>query len=247
MHPDIHIFGQSLPSYFTMFLLSYIVSVIAAVLRIRTQRMNWKTAGLFIVISVLCGMVGARVLFILYHLDMFAQNPGLLKGVILSGFAFYGALYGALGGGYAYSRIAKKDFLYLADNLLFVMPLGHAIRKVGCFLGGCCYGKCTGNALFEALGGRHPVQLYEAGANLLIFAVLAVLLVRRARRGTVLAAYLISYGAARFVTDFYRSDVIEVFYGLGVSHFISMATFIFGVILLIRIYQNGGKANEQVV
>ncbi len=60
-----------------------------------------------------------------------------------------------------------------------------------------------------------PVQLYEAAANLLIFAVLTWLWRRRRFRGQVFAAYLMMYGAVRFTLEFYRGDYDNtVFYGL---------------------------------
>ncbi|MCX8038516.1 MAG: prolipoprotein diacylglyceryl transferase [Candidatus Sumerlaeia bacterium] len=60
-----------------------------------------------------------------------------------------------------------------------------------------------------------PVQLYEAAANLLIFAVLMWLWRRRRFRGQVFAVYLMIYGAVRFALEFFRGDYGDtVFYGL---------------------------------
>jgi phosphatidylglycerol:prolipoprotein diacylglycerol transferase len=55
-----------------------------------------------------------------------------------------------------------------------------------------------------------PVQLYEAGANLLIFAGLMLLWRRRRFRGQVFAAYLAAYGATRFLTEFLRGDYYDL-------------------------------------
>ena len=60
-----------------------------------------------------------------------------------------------------------------------------------------------------------PVQLYEAGALLLIAAGLMWLWRRRSFRGQIFAAYLIAYGVARFALEFLRGDYHEAaLYGL---------------------------------
>jgi prolipoprotein diacylglyceryltransferase len=57
------------------------------------------------------------------------------------------------------------------------------------------------------MGGvpRHPVQLYEAAANFLIFLVLDRFL-GTMRRGAIAACYLLSYGLMRIGIEFFRGD-----------------------------------------
>jgi phosphatidylglycerol:prolipoprotein diacylglycerol transferase len=66
------------------------------------------------------------------------------------------------------------------------IALGHAIGRFGCLMAGCCYGRPTtkpwGITFHEPFAAAnvgtpleialHPTQLYEAGAELLILAVL---------------------------------------------------------------------------
>jgi phosphatidylglycerol:prolipoprotein diacylglycerol transferase len=52
----------------------------------------------------------------------------------------------------------------------------------------------------------HPVQLYESVLSLGIFVALLVLRKRRAATGSILPAYLMLYGAARFALEFVRDD-----------------------------------------
>jgi phosphatidylglycerol:prolipoprotein diacylglycerol transferase len=51
-----------------------------------------------------------------------------------------------------------------------------------------------------------PVQLFEAGANLLIFVGLVLLWRHRRFRGMIFAAYLAAYGLVRFTLEFLRGD-----------------------------------------
>jgi phosphatidylglycerol:prolipoprotein diacylglycerol transferase len=99
------------------------------------------------------------------------------------------------------------------------LPLGLAFIRVGCFLGGCCYGvparwgvRYTRDVLRDARGCRRftpgdepservlPMQLFEAAFNAVAFVALVVW----APRGLVLPLYLAGYGVWRFVSDFWR-------------------------------------------
>ena len=57
----------------------------------------------------------------------------------------------------------------------------------------------------------HPTQLYESAADAAIGFILLATLLPRVRRkelapGTVLFSYVVLYGAARFVIEFFRFD-----------------------------------------
>ncbi|MFH1178076.1 MAG: prolipoprotein diacylglyceryl transferase family protein, partial [Acidobacteriota bacterium] len=52
----------------------------------------------------------------------------------------------------------------------------------------------------------HPSQLYEAAFNLTNYLFLAGLFRRRPRAGTVLGAYLVTYGVGRFLLEYLRGD-----------------------------------------
>lgn len=89
----------------------------------------------------------------------------------------------------------------------------------GTFLAGCCYGRPTqsflGVAFSHPAGGAPagvkllPVQLFEAGADVLLFALLLPLTRRARSRYDGLAWYCLLYGAARFVLEFFRYDAIR--------------------------------------
>ena len=107
-----------------------------------------------------------------------------------------------------------------------VMPgvvMAHAFGRVGCFLGGCCFGRITegplgvvfptgspaaelypntqtGEGSFTVL----PTQLFEAGFELLLFLVM-IILYKRLRRNN-LAIYLVFYSIFRFILEFWRGD-----------------------------------------
>lgn len=68
-----------------------------------------------------------------------------------------------------------------------------------------------------------PTQLYEAGGNFLIFALLFFVLWRRRRfEGQIFSAYLLLYGALRFGVEFLRGDADRgIWRGLSTSQWLS--------------------------
>ena len=78
-----------------------------------------------------------------------------------------------------------------------------------------------------------PTQLFEAGANLLLFIALALLYRRtRGRRGLVTAAYLMAYPVIRFLIEPLRGDVRQTVWNWSIGQFISMLLFAIGACLL---------------
>jgi phosphatidylglycerol:prolipoprotein diacylglycerol transferase len=73
------------------------------------------------------------------------------------------------------------DFAVFSDMAAVIIPLFHSFARVGCFLGGCCYGieskfgfTAHGNHLVPDVNdvSRFPVQLLEAALNLVLFFLL---------------------------------------------------------------------------
>ncbi|QQG43227.1 MAG: prolipoprotein diacylglyceryl transferase [Candidatus Daviesbacteria bacterium] len=113
------------------------------------------------------GILGARLLFILEHLEFFLTD--LTKVILLikyPGFSFWG---GILGGWLALSIFARRfrlDFWAIADVLVVGLLGGLILGQIGCLLGGCNVG--VESELFLAVpqvgvvGKRLPIQAIEA-------------------------------------------------------------------------------------
>lgn len=121
------------------------------------------------------------------------------------------------------------------------IPLFHVFGRVGCFLGGCCYGLPSAwgfvyrySPVAEANGvSRFPVQLVEAAWNLVLFLLLARL--QRRGRDRLLPLYLALYAPARFLLEFLRGDAYRgIFLGLSTSQWISLFLFPAALYALLR-------------
>jgi phosphatidylglycerol:prolipoprotein diacylglycerol transferase len=171
------------------------------------------------VLASVAGVLGASLLYAAIHWSELAQAPRAF--LARPGLVFYGGLLGALGAALAYARLFRVPLGGAADAAAPAVPLGHAVGRLGCFLGGCCFGRPTTSPLGVrfthpgtpaaaacALAGPiHPVQLYEA-AGLGVIALGVALAGRRGRQppGALFFLYLVLYALLRLATEPLRGD-----------------------------------------
>lgn len=227
-----------LPSYGFMILIGFLVCLY--LLQRRGRRMGLDPTVLFDVAvwTLLGGLAGARVFYVLHH---WADYAGRLWHVFFlweGGLAFFGALIGGVLGLLAGLWWKRLPFRRTLDVTASLVPLGHAFGRIGCFLNGCCYGKPTDAWVGVKFPGLpeavHPTQLYAVGYNLIIFALLSYLLPRRRRPGEVAWLYPVFYGTARYFNEFFRGDTqaISALGGLTVFQALCLAAVAFGVVML---------------
>ena len=172
-----------------------------------------KNIKLYIIIALLFAVIGARLF------DYFVHR-GEIESLFAAGFTFYGGLL--FGGVILVVLLASSDLLIFKTlNLLIPsLVIGHALGRVGCFLGGCCYGKPTASPLgvifpenslasleYGVGTAVHPTQLYEALFLFILFFILIKTISFKKR----IAIYLISYSIFRFIVENFRGDDRGVF------------------------------------
>ena len=174
------------------------------------------------ILVVLCGIVGAKILYIINDWSSYAAHPSEIFSfnTLQAGGVFSGGLIGALAAAAWYIRKHKMPALATCDAFAPGLALGHAIGRVGCFAAGCCYGKPTHafwgvtftNSLAHAWTGTplnvalEPTQLFESAVELANFFLLTWMLKRKKFDGQVFGAYLMLYGVARYFLEFLRDD-----------------------------------------
>lgn len=162
---------------------------------------------------------------------------------IFGGSVYYGGLIGGLIAGFIYVKKANMPFDAATDCAAFSIPLFHGISRIGCFLGGCCYGIewehgiTFTNSLVEQANGvpRVPIQLFEAGYEILLFALIFFLINKTVKyKGKLLAIYLLLYAVGRFILEFWRGDDYRGhLFGLSTSQIISILMFVGSSVFLI--------------
>jgi phosphatidylglycerol:prolipoprotein diacylglycerol transferase len=239
MHPILFDFGGvTVYSYGVLLAAAYLLGLQWALRRARTHGLNPQRVmdlGIWIIISAL---IGAKLLLFVVDFRQFTANPRELFNLARSGGVFYGGLIGGLGVGLWYSRRHAMPVWTTTDVFAPGIALGHVVGRMGCLLAGCCFGRPTslpwaitfhdpaaaanvGTPLGIPL---HPTQLYDAGAEAAILAVILAL-ERRPRPfpGRTFWSYVLLYAASRFVIEFFRGDSRGVVFGvLSTSQFVSI-------------------------
>ncbi len=262
MHPIIHIFGFDLPAYGAAVLIGAVVAALFAVFHNRGSRyIAQRDLGLAAVYALAGMLIGAKVLALITEIPFFISNASVIfssvdsaVGAFMNGWVFYGGLIGGIIGTYMYCRSFKEDFCGMAAAAAPSIPLFHVFGRIGCFLGGCCYGVPweRGVVFTESLSAPNgvplfPVQLVEACAELLIFAVLLIIQHRAREKWIVLPAYLLMYAPARFIIEFWRGDAIRGVFLLSTSQWVSIALVIVTSVLLFRYFRQKTAANTAAV
>ena len=89
----------------------------------------------------------------------------------------------------------------------------------------------------------HPTQLYEAGAELLMFFFLLSLRPKKRFHGQILLVWLSVYPVIRSVIELYRGDKIRgvYFMGLSTSQYISIAVACSAALIYFYLRKRGDK------
>ncbi len=225
MYPYIHII---LPSYTVMALIGGFVAVCWMFLRMEKYNIQFTAFLKMFALCLIGGFAGSKILFAITQIPGLVENFSVKNLVLLipqSGLVFYGGLFGVI---FMLLWITRKDgdlrtrVFQLATP---AMPLFHAFGRIGCFMTGCCYGKELATPIL--LGSieitKIPVQLIEAGVELVLFFVLA-LVEKKHKTTNLLRIYLIIYAIVRFCDEFLRGDVARgIYFGLSTAQWISIA------------------------
>ncbi len=239
MFPTITVFGRTIGTYTLLALLGALLAGALACFLARKRRLDDNRLLVMLLWAALGALLGGHLLYALTELRLLPllgqaatwEERWQVLFNLFGGAVFYGGLLGALLAAFLYGRRRRLDMAAYADCAAPVIPLFHACGRVGCFLGGCCYGIENDwgitytHALVESANGvrRFPVQLLEAGVNLLLCGLLLWWFWRGKAKGKLLPAYLLLYAPCRFLLEFLRGDAYRGFFGpLSTSQWVSL-------------------------
>jgi phosphatidylglycerol:prolipoprotein diacylglycerol transferase len=178
------------------------------------------------------------------RLVVIAGIAGGFGGALVCQLIFAGAdgktILGGIAGGFVAVVLTKRSIgLKRPIGDLFAVALagGEAVGRLGCFIGGCCYGKIASVpwAVEDHGAWRHPTQLYSSASAALIL----VLLLRLEKRGHLpenALFYLqgILMCMSRFAIEFFRQPG-AIFGPLTIAQWACIAGFIVFVFLARRV------------
>lgn len=204
-------------------------------------------------VCAIIGMfIGAHLLFFIVGLPDFADKyAGDIYDVqsfitaflnASSGMVFYGGLFGAILSVLICCKISGLNSRLYLNASCCAFPLVHAFGRIGCALGGCCYGieyhgifaiQYTAEQINPGISDhiadfpRFPVQILEAALEFALCALLIRLFLKFSDRYALTPLYLLAYGIIRFLDEFLRGDTIRGIWGpFSTSQWIALACII---------------------
>ena len=245
------LFGRDIYWYGVLMALGIIIAVFIAMHEAKRKKMPQDTALDVCLIAIPCGVVGARLYYVLFELERYLQNPISILYIWEGGLAIYGAVIGGLVGILIYCKRKKIRFLKIADIIAPGLVLAQAIGRWGNFFNQEAYGLPVTNPdlLWFPLtvkidipwaGGQHyfngvlcdnPYHLatffYESLWCVLVFLVIWFVLRKRVKHdGDVFLWYVMLYGFERMFVEGLRGDSLWLIPGaVRVSQALSLALF----------------------
>lgn len=254
MFPYFYLFGKLISVYGLLSLAGVLTAGTFAYLRAKRSALDVISMISILLVAVSAGWAGSHLTYALVNfqdLKFFLTNLHKIPSFsvflqymqyLFGGAVWYGGLIIGILAGMIYVKKKKLDPAPYSDIGGAAIPLFHAFGRIGCFLGGCCYGvECkvgfiyTRAAVEEANGVRRfPIQLLEAFLNFALFFLLWYLLRKSKFAGRLLYLYLCLYAVIRFTLEFWRGDEARGFLlGLSTSQLISIFVFLFGLAMML--------------
>lgn len=186
--------------------------------------------------GLLCGIIGARIYYVLFALDEFKDNWIDIFKIWNGGLAIYGGIIGALISTFIYCRIRKLNVLNVFDVCCPGLFIGQAVGRFGNFINAEVYGGATSLPWGMSINGAaavHPLFLYESLWNILGLILLLSFRNKKQADGQVFFFYVFWYSIGRMFLEGMR-DTHYILYlipgKLGISQLVA---FIFIVISVI--------------
>jgi prolipoprotein diacylglyceryl transferase len=218
--------------------------------QLRSEGKSLESLDSLLVYLVAGTIIGARLGHcFFYEAAYYLRHPLEIFAVWQGGLASHGGAIGVLIAVYAFSRRhPDQPFLWLMDRIVVPTALGGCLIRLGNLFNSEILGEPTRVPwafVFKRVDSvpRHPAQLYESIAYLIIFVCL-MLVYRKLRaqtpRGLLLGLFLILVFTARFFIEFVkeRHAAFEQNWPLSVGQILSIPFILAGVILVRRAKKN---------
>ncbi len=238
MHQELfHIGGVTIYTYAFLIALGTLVASLYTKWSVKKELGITKLSNNFFYLVFIAGFVGGKLFFYLERPSYFLANPELMLHNFSGGFVFYGSFITIVPFVIWYLKKYKIPVLPMLDILAITTLIVHSIGRLGCFFGGCCYGKpttaITGIAFPRTNGVHvHPTQLYEITALLIIMATLLYIKKKQQFKGQLFLFYIIFYAIARNFLELFRGDKR----GFVIDGILSHSQFIGIILILITLF-----------
>lgn len=217
---------------------------------IANGRLRERTLPLYHLISlfaicIISILVGSTLVGFLVNLPgliedwaHYSRSPGLIIEKAFSSRVFYGGSIMMILGHWWYTRHYELDGETVIELFVPATALFMFIARIGCFMGGCCYGVevpwgvvFPEGSLAPAGLPLFPSQLVESAGHLLLFFLFLSVKNKLRKKSDLLFLYLGAYAVMRFILEFFRGDAARgIWFGLSTSQWISIVLLLIAVV-----------------
>jgi len=233
MYPELfHIGKTTIYTYAVLIVIGTLVASLYTKWRAEKELGVLELSNHFFYLVFIAGFVGGKLFFYLEKPSYYLSNPELMLHNFSGGFVFYGSFITIMPVVIWYLKKHRIPILPMLDILAITTLIVHSIGRLGCFFGGCCYGKPTNSFIgmsFPKTNGAHvhPSQLYEITALLLIIVILFYLKKKQQFNGQLFLSYIVLYAIVRNFLELFRGDER----GFIIDEILSHSQFI-GIVLI---------------
>jgi len=187
------------------------------------KQLDKEDADLLVVVMAVSMIIGSRLFHCFYYCpSYYLKHPLSFFSFWNGGMSFHGAFLFSTLTAYIFSRIKKINFYELADTLILPLPILLFFGRIANSTNSELIGKPFSGpwcVVFKKIDNicRHPVQLYEALKNLIIFISLYITKsyynTRKKNyvKGTIFWLFVLLYGILRFLFNFLRDNEPKLF------------------------------------
>jgi len=183
--------------------------------------------------TILAALIGGRLFFVVTEWAIFSGTLLDVFKIWQGGMSISGGFIGAVIAGVLFFRAKHVSFWEYAEVIVYALPLGLFIGRLGCFFIFDHPGTVTDFFLGEVYYGdglvRHNHGLYLALSGLVLFGLFTYLRFKaKAQAPYFVTIFLIWDGAVRLWLDNYRISDAE-FFGLTAAQWIGIVAVIAGL------------------
>ncbi|MEI6576451.1 MAG: prolipoprotein diacylglyceryl transferase [Bacteroidota bacterium] len=209
------------------------------------------TLSLYMILGTVIGARLGHCLF--YQPEIYLKNPIEILKIWEGGLASHGAALGILFAIYLFARKSRLTYLYVLDRIVIVVALAGFMIRMGNLMNSEIYGKMTTlpwafiflRSDFMMIP-RHPTQIYEGLAYILLFLGLYVTYRKKGtqmQEGLLFGWFMVILFGLRFILEFLKEPQVDfenkLTFNMGQG--LSIPFILCGIYILYRVYKKPFK------
>lgn len=250
MHPYLDLGFVQIHYYSICIFIAMLIGVFLVLKEAKRQNIDENKMIDLLFYAIIIGIVGARLYFVIFHLDYYLNNPLNIFKIWEGGLAIHGGIIAALIFIYFYTKKKDLNLFKILDILVVALLIAQAIGRWGNFFNSEAHGPETTletlNNLFVPefvingmqINGIYYLPTFYFESILCLLGFIIILIIRKkCKIGDLTAFYLVWYGLVRFYIESFRTDSL-MFFDFKIAQIVSIIMVIIGVVLFIKSRKN---------